>query len=260
MDYETIICETRQSIGTITLNRQKSMNALNIRMLEEFNQAFTEMNDDEKVKVVVITGNEKFFGAGADINELKGISCPLDAQRFSRTARSAFRKLAEMEKPVIAAVSGLALGGGCEIALACDLRIAAENAVFGLPEIKIGVIPGAGGTQRLPRLVGVTKAKELLFTGDFINAEEACRIGLVNKVVPQESLMAETFTMAVKIARQPGVALKMTKYSVDGGINLDIKSAIEYEARCFEILFSTRDQKEGMKAFMEKRKPVFQDK
>ena len=257
MNYETILYEKKEGIGKVTLNRPKSMNALNVRMLEEFCQVFDEMNNDDEVKVAIITGSEKFFGAGADISELKDIKTPLDAQRFSRTARAAFKKIEEMEKPVIAAISGLALGGGCEVTLACDLRIAAENAVFGLPEIKIGVLPGAGGTQRLPRIVGMTKAKELLYTGDFIKADEAYRIGLVNKVVPLENLMAETMAMATKIARQPGMALKMTKYAVDGGINLDLKSAISYEARCFEILFSTEDQQEGMKAFMEKRTPAF---
>jgi enoyl-CoA hydratase len=144
--------------------------------------------------------------------------------------------------------------------LACDLRIAADNSTFGQPEIKIGVIPGAGGTQRLPRIVGVTKAKELLYTGDFFDAQEAYRVGLLNKVVPAASLMEEARKMALKIARQPGFALKATKLSVNGGLNMDIKSAMAYEARCFEILFSTDDQKEGMNAFIEKRKPAFSDK
>ena len=257
MHYETILYEKKEGIGTVTMNRPKSMNALNVQLLEELSHVFAAMNADGDVKVAIITGSEKFFGAGADISEMKDIATPLDAQHYFRTVRTAFKRIEEMEKPVIAAVSGLALGGGCEVALACDLRIAAQNAVFGLPEIKIGVLPGGGGTQRLPRLVGMTKAKELLYTGDFINAEEAYRIGLVNKIVPLESLTAEANLMAGKIAAQPGVALKMIKLSVDGGVNMDIKSAIDYEARCFEILFSTEDQKEGMAAFMQKRKPGF---
>jgi enoyl-CoA hydratase len=165
-----------------------------------------------------------------------------------------------LDKPVIAAVSGLALGGGCELALACDLRIAAENATFGQPEIKIGVIPGAGGTQRLPRLVGLGRAKELLFTGDTIDAQEAYRIGLVNKVVPVEALMSETRKLALKVTKQPPLALKTTKAVVNEGINMNIQSALALEARGFEILFSTEDQKEGMKAFLEKRKPIFKGK
>jgi enoyl-CoA hydratase len=260
MNYETILYEKKGGIGTVTMNRPQSMNALNTRLLEELTHVFTEINGDNEIKVAIITGNEKFFGAGADISEMKDIASPLDAQCYFRTVRAAFKAIEDMEEPVIAAVSGLALGGGCEIALACDLRIAAENAVFGLPEIKIGVLPGGGGTQRLPRIIGVTKAKELLFTGDFINAEEAYRIGLVNRVVRQESLMTETIALVSKITRQPKVAVKMIKLAVDGGFNLDIRSAIAYEARCFEILFSTKDQKEGMTAFMAKRKPVFQDR
>ena len=171
-----------------------------------------------------------------------------------------FHRIESLDKPVIAAIGGLALGGGCELSMCCDIRIAAGNATFGQPEIKIGVIPGGGGTQRLPRIIGITKAKELLYTGDMIDANEAYRLGLVNKVVPVDSLMDEARILALKIARQPGVALRATKLAVNGGIDMDIKSAIAYEARCFEILFSTEDQKEGTTAFIEKRKPVFTDK
>jgi len=190
--------------------------------------------------------------AGADITEVANIKTPDDAYNL--------RKLEDFDKPIIAAVSGVALGGGCELALACDLRIAAENAVFGLPEIKLGVLPGAGGTQRLPRLVGAANAKELLYTGDFINATEAYRIGLVNKIVPVETLRDESKAMAKKIANRPGIALKMIKIAVNGGLSMDLKSAMAYEARCFEILFSTEDRKEGMTAFIEKRKPSFKNR
>jgi enoyl-CoA hydratase len=220
----------------------------------------TEIDRDDEVKVVILTGSEKFFAAGADITEIGSLLTPVDAHRFLKEAQAVFNKIEDLEKPVIAAVSGLALGGGCELILACDLRIVADNTTFGQPEIKIGVIPGGGGTQRLPRIVGVTKAKELLYTGDFIDAQEAYRIGLVNKVVPLVSLMDETRKMALKIARQPGFALKITKLAVNGGLNMDMKSAVAYEARCFEILFSTEDQKEGTRAFVEKRKPVFKDR
>ena len=260
MDYQTILYEKGEGIAVITLNRPKSMNALNSVLFRELDDALTKIEGDAEVKVVIITGAEKFFAAGADITEIGGIATPVDAHRFLKDAQAVFNRIEDLEKPVIAAVSGLALGGGCELALACDLRIAAENATFGQPEIKIGVIPGAGGTQRLPRIIGVTRAKELLYTGDFIDAQEAYRIALVNKIVPVASLMEEARKMAQKIARQPGFALKITKIAVNGGMNMDIKSAMAYEARCFEILFSTADQKEGMKAFIEKRKPAFTDR
>jgi enoyl-CoA hydratase/carnithine racemase len=260
MEYETIIYEKKEGIGTITLNRPKMMNALNSRVFRELGHILVEIERDDSIAVVIITGGEKFFAAGADITEISGISTPIDAHDFLKEPQAVFNKIENLEKPIIAAVGGLALGGGCELAMACDLRIAAENASFGQPEIKIGVIPGGGGTQRLPRIVGVTKAKEILFTGDFIDASEAYRIGLVNKVIPVASLMDEARKMALKIARQPRLALKMTKLAINGGMNMELKSAIAYEARCSEILFSTEDQKEGMKAFIEKRKPVFNNR
>jgi enoyl-CoA hydratase len=260
MEYNTIMYEKSDRIGTITLNRPKSMNALNSELLKELNQVVTEIESDQEVKVVIITGNDRFFAAGADITEIAGIKTPGDAHRFISLAQSIFDRIEDLEKPVIAAVSGLALGGGCELTLSCDLRIAAENASFGQPEIKIGVIPGGGGTQRLPRIVGLTKAKELLYTADMVDAQEAHRIGLVNKVVPVESLMEEARKMALKIARQPGEALRATKLCVNAGLDMGLKSGLAYEARCFEMLFSTEDQKEGMSAFIEKRKPQFKDR
>jgi len=257
MEYKTITYTKKDGIATVTLNRPTSMNALNTQVFGELQHVFSRTETDDDVKVVVITGSEKFFAAGADIMELANIATPLDVQRYARLSRDVFRQIEDTEKPLIAAVSGFALGGGCELTLVCDLRIVSESAVFGLPEIKIGVLPGGGGTQRLPRLVGTTKAKELLYTGDNIDAQEALRIGLVNKVVPVEKLLEETYALAKKITARPAAAVKMIKLAVDGGINLDIKSAVAYEARCFEILFSTYDQQEGMKAFMEKRKAVF---
>lgn len=259
MDYTTILYEKGDGIGTITLNRPKSMNALNSTLLGELNHVFNEMARDAEVRVVIITGSDKFFAAGADINEIAGIATPAEAHEFL-TADSIFRRLEDFDKPVIALVRGFALGGGCELAMACDMRIAAENAIFGQPEIKIGIIPGGGGTQRLPRLIGVTKAKELLFTGDNIDANEAYRLGLVNKVVPVDAAMDEARKVALKIASLPAMAIRATKMAVNGGISMDIKSAMDYEARCFENLFSTEDQKEGTKAFLEKRKPVFKNR
>ncbi len=259
MEFTTILYEKSEYIGTIILNRPKSMNALNSTLLVELSRVFNDIAKDNEVKVVIIAGSEKFFAAGADITEIANIGTPADAYDYLKTA-DVFRKLEDFEKPIIALIRGLALGGGCELAMACDLRIAAENAVFGQPEICIGVIPGGGGTQRLPRLIGVTKAKELLYTGDTIDAQEAYRVGLVNKVVPVASAMDEARKIALKIARQPGIALRATKLAVNGGMNMDIKSAMAYEARCFEILFSTKDRKEGTKAFIEKRKPAFKDR
>jgi len=179
MEYKTINYTKKDGIATVTLNRPASMNALNTQVFGELQHIFSRTETDDDVKVVVITGSEKFFAAGADIMELANIATPLDVQRYARLSRDVFRQIEAAEKPLIAAVSGFALGGGCELTLVCDLRIVSESAVFGLPEIKIGVLPGGGGTQRLPRLVGTTKAKELLYTGDNIDAQEAIRIGEV---------------------------------------------------------------------------------
>jgi enoyl-CoA hydratase len=260
MAYNTLFYEKDERVGTITLNRPKSMNSLSSELFRELDHVLTEIDRDDEVKVLILAGSDKYFAAGADITEIGQIKTPKDAHNFLKMAQSVFNHIEDLEKPVIAAVGGLALGGGCELTLACDLRIAAENATFGQPEIKIGVIPGGGGTQRLPRIVGVTKAKELLYTGDFIDANEAYRIGLVNKIVPAGSLMEETRKMALKIARQPGEALRATKLSINRGLDMDIKCAMDYEARCFETLFATEDQKEGMSAFIEKRKPEFKDR
>lgn len=257
MEFKTIICETDGGIAVITLHRPQNLNALNNELSQELNLVFDEIAEDAQISAVIIRGSEKAFAAGADIKEIGKISSPILAHRFVTQIHLLFNKLEQLPVPVIAAVSGLALGGGCELALACDIRIASENARFGLPEIKIGVIPGGGGTQRLPRLIGVGRAKELLYTGEPIDAKEAYRIGLVNKVVPAESLMDTAQKMASKFLEQPGLALKMTKMVINDGINMDLRSALAHEARCFEWLFSTQDQKEGMMAFMEKRKPEF---
>jgi len=259
MEYETILYNKAESIGTITLNRPRSYNALSIQMLKELSHVLSEIERDVEIKVVLITSSGKHFAAGADITEFGSINSPVDAYDFIKHL-DVLHRIEGLDRPVIAAISGFALGGGCELSMCCDIRIAAENATFGQPEIKIGVMPGAGGTQRLPRLIGMSKAKELLYTGDMINASEAYRLGLVSRVVPVESLMDEARALALKIACQPGVALRATKLAVNGGIDMDIKSAIAYEARCFEMLFSTEDKKEGTKAFLEKRKPVFIDK
>ena len=255
MSYETLVYGKEGGIGTITLNRPKQKNAINDVMMAELSDLIRDITVDDEVRVVVVTGGKDHFAAGADIKLVSTIGSALKAYDFSRS--SPISDLENLEKPVIAAISGFALGGGLELALACDLRIVTETSVFGQPEINLGIIPGSGGTQRLPRVVGLTKAKEMLFTGDIIDAREAYRLGLVNKVVSVEKLMEEVSKVAAKIAAKPAMAVKVTKAVVNGGINMDLDSALRFEAQSFGLLFSTRDQKEGVNAFIEKRKPDF---
>ncbi|SMC89619.1 enoyl-CoA hydratase [Desulfocicer vacuolatum DSM 3385] len=259
MKYETVRYEKDKNLAviTITLNRPEHMNAISIEMLDELNLLTDCMANDSDIAAVIITGGDKCFAAGADISQVSRLDSPVDAHAFVSRAQMVMEKIERIEKPVIAAVNGVAFGGGCELALACDIRLASEDALFALPEIKIGVIPGAGGTQRLPRLIGMGRAKEMLFSGDPINAQEAYRIGLVNRIFPAGSLMDEAVKLAEKFAGRPRLALKANKTAVSTGMDMDLQSALAYEARCFELLFSTEDLKEGVQAFMEKRKPVF---
>lgn len=257
MGYNSVIYEKEEGIGIITLNRPKRMNALDRTSINEIIQLIDEISNDDEVAVVIIKGSKKYFCAGADIEDVIGITSCVEAHQWFNQGQAVMNDIENLEKPVVAAVSGPALGGGCELALACDIRIAAENAIFGQPEIKLGVLPGGGGTQRLTRLISIGKAKEMLYTGDVIDAQEAYRIGLVNKVVDLESLMDEVKELAYKMASRPAFALKMTKTVINKGINMDLQSALAYEARCVEMLFSTEDKNEGMKAFIEKRKPVY---
>jgi len=250
MTYETLIYEKEEGIGIITLNRPGRMNALDEQLVKELGQIIDETEGDEQVRVVILAGREKFFSAGADIRE----EVP---PNFLKRVRDLFHKIEYSDKPFIAAVSGIAYGGGCELSLVCDLRIASETAKFGMPEIKIGAIPAGGGTQRLPRLIGATRAKELLFSGDPIDANEAYRIGLINKVVPVEALLEEAKRMAQLLLERPPVALRMAKLAVNTGMNTDLETGLDYEAHCATILFTTEDLKEGMAAFREKRKPVW---
>jgi enoyl-CoA hydratase len=250
MAYETLIYEKEDGIAIITLNRPQRMNALSEQLVKELGQVINEVEDDEEVRVVIMTGQEKFFCAGADIREPVSVS-------YLKRVGAMLNRIESSEKPWIAAVSGIAYGGGCELSLLCDLRIASDTAQFAVPEVKIGAIPAGGGTQRLPRLVGATKAKELLFLGDPIDANEAYRIGLVNEVVPAAALMEEAKKMArLLIARAP-VSLRMVKHAVDTGLNVDLKSGLAYEAHCAAILLATEDFQEGIKAFSEKRKPTW---
>ena len=250
MAYETIIYEKGEGIGTITLNRPRRRNAINSQLLDEMRQVLGEISKDEEIRVVIITGAEGAFSAGADVRE----EMPPD---YLGRFRDLLYTIETGDKPVIAAINGLALGGGCELSLACDLRIASESATMGTPEIKLGVIPSAGGTQRLPRLIGTAKAKELLFFGDPVDGNEAYRIGLVNKVVPSEILMDEAKNTARILLDRPPVALRMAKSAVNTGMRVDLESGLDYEAHCAAILSTTEDVKEGIRAFAERRKPVW---
>jgi enoyl-CoA hydratase len=258
MSYETLIYEKEEGIGIVTMNRPDRLNALSFKLKEELAAVFDAMERDEAVKVVILTGGKKAFSAGADIKERSTVQMSQPQYYFNqRKTHEFFCKIENFEKPVIAAVGGVAVGGGCELALVCDLRIASETARFGVPEVKIGVIPAAGGTQRLPRIIGMTKAKELLLTGDFIDAQEAYRVGLVNKVVPVDQLMEEAKALAQKLMNNPPLSVKFAKRAVNVGMQLDMASALDYEAYCSAIVASSEDRIEGFKAFVEKRKPVF---
>lgn len=257
MEYRTILYEKENGIGVVCINRPQALNVLNSEVFSELYQVFNEISTDNEVRVVIITGTgDKAFVAGTDITEMKSRSS-LEIRDFAIAARKANEAIYNLGKPVIAAINGFALGGGLELAMVCDLRICSENAKFGQPEINLGIIPGGGGTQRLTRLVGMTKAKELLFTGDTIDAQTAVDIGLVNKVVPNGKLMDEAKALAQKVLDKGAVALRLTKTAINTGANMVLSSALDFEADCFAMCFSTEDQKEGMSAFLEKRKPRF---
>ena len=259
MPYKTILFKKQDDIAVITLNRPP-MNPLSKRVFKELGQAIDELREDTSVKAVILTGaGEKAFAAGADVTEMLNLSI-LEMHEFCLMSMETQSKLENLNKPTIAAIKGLALGGGCELAMACDFRLAADNARFGQPEINLGIIPGGGGTQRLPRLIGLARAKELLYLGDMIDAEIAERYGLVYRVVPQADLMDEAITMAKKLASKPTVAMQVLKNTINTGINLDLASATDYEIKNFLIAFASEDRVEGMKGLLEKRKPVFQGK
>lgn len=254
MAYETLIYEKEDGVGIITLNRPERLNAINYQLAVDLDQVMDEMAEDEEVKAVILTGAGRGFCAGADIKELATPGArPLPVGR----RYTFFNKLEDLDKPVIAAINGPANGGGLELALVCDFRIASEAATFGLGEVKLGVIPAGGGTARLPRLIGAARAKELLYFGDRIDAQEAYRIGLVNKVVPAEGLIEEARRWAAELAERPPLSLRMLKSCVNVGLGMDLAGALDYEAKCAAILSSSEDMREGIRAFVEKRKPVF---
>lgn len=245
--------EVENEIAVLTIDRPKALNALNSETLTELQAVLTDIESRDDVKVIILTGGgEKAFVAGADISEMVNLTAA-EATAFGMRAAEPFFKLMNMRQVTIAAVNGFALGGGCEIAMACDIRIASENAKFGQPEVGLGIIPGFGGTQRLARLVGMGRAKELIFTCDTIKAEEAYRIGLVNKVVPQAELLDTAKAMAGKITSKGSYAVSIAKTAINNGYDMDIKNAVELEANLFGLTCSTHDKKEGMTAFLEKR-------
>ncbi|SFM12289.1 short-chain-enoyl-CoA hydratase [Pelosinus propionicus] len=258
--YANLLFEVKDSIGLITLHRPKALNALNTELLQELNNLLDCVKEDTSIGVVIITGSgEKSFVAGADIAEMQSLTA-IEGRNFGKIGQEVFNKLESLPQPVIAAINGFALGGGCELAMACDIRIASEKAKFGQPEVSLGITPGFGGTQRLPRLVGKGRAKELIYTGDIIDAGEAYRIGLVNKVAAPDELMNAAKAMAEKIIAKASVAVQLSKAAVNEGLNMDLASGIAYEAEVFGLCFATEDQKEGMAAFVEKRKANFSGK
>lgn len=260
MDYKNILLEMELNIVIITINRPKTLNALNTELLQELEDAVKNLEVDSGVRVLILTGaGDKAFVAGADIAYMQNMTAS-EGKEFGLLGQRVFKMIEDFPKPTIAAVNGFALGGGCELAMACDIRVASENAKFGQPEVGLGIIPGFGGTQRLPRLVGRGKGKELIYTGEIIDAQKALQIGLVNHVVKQDELLPFTKKLAIRITGQAPLALRYAKEAINNGMEMDLERGLPLEANLLGICFSTSDQKEGMKAFLEKRKPLFQGK
>jgi len=257
--FENILIEKKENIGIIKINRPNMMNALDKNTILELTKAIEELEKDKNIKVAIITGEGKAFIAGADIKQMKDMN-PSEAKIFAENGHNLMKKIENSHLPFIAAVNGYALGGGCEVLMACDICIAASSAKIGQPEINLGVHPGFGGTQRLPRLAGKMKAKELLLTGDLIDANEAHSIGLINAVVSDEKIIEEAEKIANKIASKSTVQTSFIKSLVNKGLDVDLNKACSLEISYFSKSFQTEDQKEGMTAFIEKRKPNFKGK
>ena len=244
-------------VAQISLNRPKELNALNPQLMAELLQALQDLDQDSTVRAIVLTGSDQAFAAGADIRQMAGMSA---IDMVQKNQFQVWDDMVKISKPILAAVSGYALGGGCELAMMCDLIIASETAKFGQPEVKIGTIPGAGGTQRLTRAVGKAKAMELILSGRFLSASEAIQFGLVARVCPVESYLSETITLATEIAAMPPIAVRLAKEAVNEAYENSLSSGIAFERRNFYLTFASADQKEGMQAFIEKRKPNFTGK
>nr|WP_072536313.1 enoyl-CoA hydratase-related protein [Anaerococcus mediterraneensis] len=259
MTYKTLKYEVEGTIAKITINRPDALNALNSEVLDELNLLLDEVASNKDLRVAILTGEGRSFVAGADIKEMSTLSA-IEGKEFGNKGLSVFRKLEKLPIPVIAAVNGFALGGGCEIAMSCDIRIASSKALFGQPEVGLGIIPGFAGTQRLQRLVGPGYAKYLIYTANNIKAEKALEIGLVQEVVEPENLDARVKEIAEKIASNAPIAVRLGKEAINTGGQVDIDSAIKIEENLFGLTFSTEDQKTGMQAFINKEKAVFENK
>lgn len=258
--YKTLIYEKKENIGVLTINRPQRMNAISNELTSELKKFLDEIENDDELRVLVITGaGDKAFVAGADINELVDRDA-LIGRRVSRQRQDIFSRIENLHVPAIAAINGYALGGGLELALACSIRVCSDKAQFGAPEVKLGIIPGDGGTQRLPRLVGLGRAMEMILTGDFIDAEEAYRIGLVNKIVPHEELMEKAMELAKKIASRPPLAVRYAKETVNRSLEGSTVSGFALESFLHALSCTTEDKKEGVSAFLEKRKGKFKGK
>jgi len=260
MAFENILLEKDGPVSVLVINRPQVLNALNAVTLQEIDAALDQLEKDDETRVLIITGaGDKAFVAGADISFMQTLT-PLEAKNFARLGQRVFSRIENLPKPVIAAINGFALGGGCELAMACDIRVASETAKLGQPEVNLGLIPGFGGTQRLTRLVNPGWAKEILFTADMYDATTAQRIGLVNHVVPAGELLGFCKNMAARIASRGPVAVQLCKEAVNDGLEMDLEKAMVHEADLFAVVFTSEDKNEGISSFLAKRKPVFKGK
>ncbi len=259
MDLKTMLYEKADGVAVVTFNRPKVMNAIDADFILDMTAVIEEVKNDAEVKAVILYGGPKVFAAGGDIEYMLTVS-PVDVEPFIATTHAALDGLVRLDKPVIAAIAGLAFGGGLEIAMCCDIRIAAEGTMLGLPESNLGLFPAAGGTQRLTQMVGISWAKYMIMTGDPIDANTALNLGLITKVVPLDAILDEAKKIAKKLATKAPITAKLTKQSLNNAMYSDLQSALLFDQKCFAFIFATEDHTEGLKAFMEKRKPVFTGK
>ena len=259
MTYNQLILSTENQICTIKINNPDQLNALNSSLLKELDNAIDTISSDAEIRVLILTGEGRAFVAGADISEMADLNC-IESGEFGFLGANVFMKIETLQIPVIAAVNGFALGGGCELAMACDIRVASEYAKFGQPEVGLGITPGFSGTVRMPKLIGIAKAKELIFTGRIINAVEALEIGLVNSVYPQDEFMEKVLALATQISQNAPYAVRNSKKSINDNYDLPLYDAIKHETEFFSACFNTEDQKEGMRAFLNKGKAKFNNR